>query len=110
MKTTKIFGIVCGIFAAGLLAGCAGGLSESESAEQFRRPQQPAKLDRAQKRPKKCPFCGSTDIVPILYGDGICPEDEDSKFIPGGCIVTAGGPVWGCWDCRAELYEKRQQP
>ena len=24
MKTTKIFGIVCGIFAAGLLAGCAG--------------------------------------------------------------------------------------
>ena len=101
---------MCGIIAIGLLAGCAGGVSESESAEQFRRSQQPVKLDRAQKRPEKCPFCGSKDIVPILYGDGLCPEDEDSKFIPGGCIVTAGGPVWGCWDCRAELYEKRQQP
>ena len=105
-----ISGIMYGIIATGLLAGCAGGLSESEYAEQFRRPQQPSKLDWVQKRPEKCPFCGSTDIVPILYGDGLCPEDGDSKFIPGGCIYTGGSPNWGCWDCRAELYEKRQQP
>ena len=104
----EICRIMFGTLAAGLLAGCAGGFSESESAEQFRRPQQPAKLERAQKRPEKCPLCGSKDIVPILYGDGVCPEDGDSKFIPGGCIYIVGGPEWGCWDCRAELYEKKQ--
>ena len=61
--------------------------------------QQPAMLDWSQKRPEKCPFCGSTDIVPILYGDGVWPVEGGRKFIPGGCLVIEGGPNWGCWDC-----------
>ena len=70
----EICRIMFGTLAAGLLAGCAGGFSESESAEQFRRPQQPAKLDRAQKRPEKCPFCGRMTGAQELDGAGSCKK------------------------------------
>jgi len=56
---------------------------------------------RAHRRPP-CPFCGSTQVVPIAYG--LPPYDlfEKAKLeeiVLGGCVVSEIDPDWACLAC-----------
>ena len=113
MKKT-ISGIMCGIIAVGLLAGC-GAAADSNQAKGMTKDdlQKIILLKRRYfprysniafvlKRPEKCLFCGSTDIKPIHYG--IVANTE--THIPGGCVKASDAPKWGCRNCRAAFCEK----
>ncbi|MDD3366481.1 MAG: hypothetical protein WCS59_00560 [Sphaerochaetaceae bacterium] len=54
---------------------------------------------------RKCPKCGSTNTVRILYGFP-APEAvslaEQGKVILGGCCVTLTDPEFHCKDCEHE--------
>ena len=57
------------------------------------------------KRPK-CPHCGSSAVIPILYGDP-APKAwnaaERDELQLGGCCVENGMPVWHCKKCDFEF-------
>jgi hypothetical protein len=52
--------------------------------------------------PRKCPHCGSRNIVPIMYG---LPTDEGMKSERrgdvhlGGCVVSGADPEKHCDEC-----------
>ena len=54
------------------------------------------------KEPRRCPKCGSPDVVPILYG---CPTPEGMEAAErgeirlGGCCVTDRDPSRFCRAC-----------
>lgn len=48
------------------------------------------------RRAKPCPYCGSTDTSPIVYG---LITEPDPRFVPGGCCVEDGQPMRHCNDC-----------
>jgi hypothetical protein len=62
------------------------------------------------KKPDKCPKCGSSKAVKIIYGE---PSYEDSleaeagKIILGGCEITGNDPCWGCTDCKAKIFKRK---
>lgn len=54
----------------------------------------------------KCEYCGSTTIVPIVYGscDAIAFELADRGAIQlGGCISSGEEPLWSCRGCLRAL-------
>ncbi len=62
---------------------------------------------RAERRPRKCPACGSTDVVPILYGmptAALCDQAEAGQIVLGGCVLTADDPAWRCSVCGTDIY------
>jgi hypothetical protein len=48
------------------------------------------------RRAKPCPYCGSGDTLPIVYG---LIDHFDPRFVPGGCIIHEGQPLRHCNDC-----------
>jgi len=51
----------------------------------------------------KCPKCGSTNIVPIVYGMPsyeLLEKEGMSEVLLGGCIVNDFSPSWHCKDCQ----------
>lgn len=49
-------------------------------------------------KPKKCPSCGKSQVIPILYGMPAGPVDESKVWI-GGCCVSDDSPKWHCKAC-----------
>ncbi len=50
----------------------------------------------------KCPFCGSFEIIPVIYG--YAPFDllvlaERGELILGGTCIEDGQPQWKCEIC-----------
>ncbi|MCJ7448228.1 MAG: hypothetical protein MUO72_11075 [Bacteroidales bacterium] len=62
------------------------------------------------KKLDKCPKCGSSKVVKIVYGE---PSYEDSleaeagKIILGGCVITGNDPHWGCIDCKVKIFKRK---
>jgi hypothetical protein len=62
------------------------------------------------KKPDKCPKCGSSKVVKIVYGEPSYEdslEAEDRKIILGGCIITGNDPRWGCIDCQTKIFKRK---
>ena len=75
-------------------------------AEYGEHPPEPQRLTVG-KQPKQCPFCGSADVKPIVYG---LPSNEfdRSKYISGGCCICEDSPSWGCENCRAIFFNQKE--
>lgn len=48
-----------------------------------------------------CPNCGSSHVIPILYG---YPSElgDETKYKIGGCMLREDNPEWYCKDCESE--------
>lgn len=60
------------------------------------------------RKPRKCPHCGSNTVVSIVYGEPSCDlwqDAEEGKIILGGCCITENDPTWGCTTCEIEIYK-----
>jgi len=60
------------------------------------------------KPPPKCPACGSTEVVPILFGYPTREAElaaERGEIVLGGCMVRGDGsdPEWACRGCGKEF-------
>ncbi len=60
-------------------------------------------------RARKCPKCGSRNVVEILYG---LPDFSDlrmqadlksGKIVCGGCCISGNDPDYRCRDCGYEF-------
>ena len=54
---------------------------------------------------KKCPKCGSKNLVKIVYGIPsyeLFQEAEVGKVKLGGCVIIEGNPEYFCIDCEHE--------
>jgi hypothetical protein len=50
----------------------------------------------------RCPSCGSTDVITILWGLRPPPDPElerQGKIVLGGCCVTDDDPDYRCGEC-----------
>ena len=60
------------------------------------------------EKPPNCPHCGSSAVIPILYGDP-APEAvvsaERGELLLGGCCVEDGMSEWHCKKCDHEFGE-----
>jgi len=60
------------------------------------------------RKPRKCPKCGKTTVVKILYG---MPTEEalrlleQEKLVIGGCCITEKSPDWACTNCKVEYIK-----
>jgi hypothetical protein len=66
----------------------------------------------SEKRPERCPACGSKKIAEILYGKiAMTPEIEQQvqrgEVYLGGCIITGDDPRWKCLICKANIYRTK---
>jgi hypothetical protein len=62
------------------------------------------------QKPDKCPKCGSLKVVKIIYGEPnykVSLEAEAGKIILGGSVNTASDPLWGCIDCKTEIFKRK---
>jgi ribosomal protein L37AE/L43A len=62
------------------------------------------------QKPDKCPKCGSTKVVKIIYGDQSYKEfleEEAGKIIFGGSIMKKNDPSWACVDCKAKIFKRK---
>jgi hypothetical protein len=55
---------------------------------------QPKPISKRRTRP--CPYCGSGDTLPIVYGLIVEP---DPSFVPCGCVIEDGQPLRHCHAC-----------
>ncbi len=61
------------------------------------------------KKPIRCPVCGSKKVVPILWG---LPSEEggrrahDGEVVLGGCCVSDRDPSWQCRNCGTQIYRE----
>ena len=59
-------------------------------------------MDPDKKQEKKCPSCGSTEIIPICYGkpsyEGF-QKSQRGEIILGGCIMRPNAPHNVCKEC-----------
>lgn len=58
---------------------------------------------------KKCPACGSTDTVKILYGEPTYEayeESEHGKIVLGGCLISNISPTRHCKACGQDFGGK----
>ncbi|MDO9509571.1 MAG: hypothetical protein Q7I97_09605 [Thermovirgaceae bacterium] len=51
---------------------------------------------------EKCPFCGSSEMIPVIYG--YAPFDllvlaRRGEVILGGTCIEEGQPQWKCLSC-----------
>ena len=63
------------------------------------------KRRKKSKEPPSCPECGSTRVLPILYG---FPSQQLMKEVKettppevelGGCCIHPDSPDWSCQEC-----------
>ncbi len=76
-----------------------------------------AKGSIVQRKPNKCPDCGSIRIAKILYGLPDFSSKElkkalqDGRIVLGGCIIPPGQPKyrpgWRCKDCGVAIDVKQ---
>jgi len=64
-----------------------------------------------QRKPRRCPACGSGRIATILWGYPAFSEElhhdlAEGRLTLGGCCVTDDDPTWQCTDCETEFYKK----
>jgi hypothetical protein len=62
---------------------------------------------RAERKPRKCPACGSADVVPILYGMPTAEGFKDAEaglIALGGCCISNDDPSWACRTCNTDIY------
>ncbi len=62
---------------------------------------------RAERKPRKCPACGSANVVPILYGmptAELFAKAEAGRIALGGCCITQDDPCWRCVSCKTDIY------
>lgn len=66
------------------------------------------------ERPKHCPRCQSTDIVPIVYGlpgPELLDEARAGKIALGGCCIDQGSSDYQCRACgrswQTEAWRRR---
>ena len=65
---------------------------------------------RREKRPRTCPQCGSTDVVPILYGYPAPEAREEAdrgEIALGGCVITGDDPQRHCNACGNDFNHPR---
>jgi transposase-like protein len=56
----------------------------------------------SKRKTPKCPSCGSSKVVPIVYGlpDADLGEaSEKGEVELGGCVITVDDPKWRCKTC-----------
>lgn len=57
------------------------------------------------KKKYKCSYCGSENVVEIVYGypvNEVFEEAEAGKVIIGGCCFAPSSPNRVCKDCKKE--------
>jgi hypothetical protein len=62
------------------------------------------------QKPDKCPKCGSPNVVKIIYGEPnykTSLEAEAGKIILGDYSITGNDPLWGCIDCKTEIFKRK---
>jgi len=56
---------------------------------------------------KKCPKCGSINVLLIHYGYIDNPEAiqqiENGEFATGGCLISEDSPKWECKECKNQF-------
>ena len=52
---------------------------------------------------RKCPFCGSLNLLEYLYGFPAYDYDKE-KYILGGCKITDYQPIYMCSDCNKDIF------
>ena len=57
---------------------------------------------------KKCPYCGSSEVLEYLYGEPAYDYDK-SKYVLGGCIVTGNDPAYKCMKCGKDIYREKSE-
>lgn len=64
----------------------------------------------ANRKPRKCPACGSKKVARILYGmpafHMIREELDSGKIVLGGCCISDSDPSWQCVDCSTQIYKE----
>ncbi|GAB3029530.1 hypothetical protein GCM10027098_28300 [Bowmanella dokdonensis] len=72
-----------------------------------------------QRKPRKCPECGSNKIADILYGlvnySGAQQDHAAGKIAIGGCDVMDAWEgnlerTWSCAVCGVDLFRKGRSP
>jgi hypothetical protein len=67
-----------------------------------------ARVEAPEREPSKrppaptCAACGSSDVIPILYGlpvPEVYEESERGEIELGGCCIGPGDPAWRCRAC-----------
>jgi len=67
-------------------------------------------MEKMKRTSKKCPHCGSSDLVKIVYGLPDVTAGEAAargEIILGGCCVTDNDPTHHCNDCEKVFLVKR---
>ena len=65
----------------------------------------------SKRKPRRCPFCGSDEVVPIVWGypgPDLIPDLEAGKIVLGGCVVSDRDPSWFCNHCHTLIYPAAQ--
>ena len=60
------------------------------------------------RKPRKCPKCGKTTVVKILYGmptEESMQLAEEGKLVIGGCCITEKNPDWAWTNCKVEYIK-----
>jgi ribosomal protein S27E len=63
------------------------------------------KVGSMAKKAMQCPNCGSTEIVPIVYGyptKKTWQDQSEGKVVLGGCCVSSANPDVHCKACGHE--------
>ena len=54
----------------------------------------------------RCPSCGTSQVLPIVYGlpgPELAEEARLGKVVLGGCVITGEDPEWRCAKCGREF-------
>ena len=54
-----------------------------------------------------CPNCGSTEYIPIIYGEPspeLMEQAEKGEVVLGGCIITPDRDLFVCKECEAHYH------
>ena len=67
-----------------------------------------------ERKPRKCPKCGSVKVANILYGlpawdPEMEKEIEEGRIVLGGCMVSDDDPEWQCVDCGLDIYKSNNK-
>lgn len=61
----------------------------------------------AKRKPRKCPACGSSRVVVILYGmplPEMVEQEKAGRVFLGGCCIGNDDPRWHCLDCYVFIH------
>ena len=78
----------------------------------FRMRRRRSEMNETKAEPPKCPECGSSKALPILYGypsSEALKGAEEGKIVLGGCCDIEGAPmpIWRCAECSHKWGELR---